>query len=67
MGDRGLPRLEKIPFKMGTHTNSVVFIADPLQPIVRVYFTGSIPRSLQIFLARVSLISLCRGMDERLF
>jgi len=32
-----------------------------------VYFIGFMPRSLHIFLARLSSISECRGTDERLF
>jgi hypothetical protein len=43
------------------------FIGDPVEPLVRAYFIGSIPRSLHIFLARSSSISVCRGTDERLF
>src|SRR4030042_5971846 len=43
------------------------FIGDPVQPFVRAYFIGSIPRSLHIFVARLSLISVCRGTEERLF
>jgi hypothetical protein len=43
------------------------FIGDPVEPFVRAYFIGSIPRSLHIFLARLSLISVCRGTEERLF
>ena len=43
------------------------FIGDPVEPLVRTYFIGSIPRSLHIFLARSSSISVCRGTDERLF
>ena len=31
------------------------------------YFIGGIPRSLQIFFARMSLISVCLGTEERLF
>ena len=40
---------------------------DPMERFVRAYFIGFIPRSLHIFLARSSLISVCRGTDERLF
>ena len=32
-----------------------------------VYFTGGTPRSLQIFLARISTISLCLGTADLLF
>jgi len=38
-----------------------------LKRIVGIYFSGSMPRSRHIFLAKSSLISLCRGTDERLF
>jgi hypothetical protein len=31
------------------------------------YFMGGMPRSLQIFLTRRSMISVCRGTAERLF
>jgi len=31
------------------------------------YFIGEVPKSLQIFLARISVISECLGMAERLF
>jgi len=34
---------------------------------VRAYFIGFIPRSLHIFLARLLSISVCLGIDERLF
>ena len=43
------------------------FIGNQVKSTVRAYFIGSIPRSLHIFLARVSLISVCRGTEERLF
>jgi len=39
----------------------------PLEWVVRTYFIDFIPRSLHIFLARLSLISVCLGIDERLF
>lgn len=44
-------------------------IAIPRQvdALVRAYFIASIPGSLHIFLARLSLISVCRGTEERLF
>jgi hypothetical protein len=34
---------------------------------VMAYLSDFMPRSLHIFLARLSLISVCRGTDERLF
>ena len=38
-----------------------------VKDLVRISYTGGIPRSLHIFLARVSLISECLGIAERLF
>ena len=38
-----------------------------LDCLVGAYFIGSIPKSLHIFLARLLSISVCRGIDERLF
>lgn len=38
-----------------------------LDLIAMAYFIGFIPRSLHIFLARLSLISVCLGTDDRLF
>lgn len=35
--------------------------------LVARYFIGFTPRSLQMFLAKTSFISVCRGMAERLF
>ena len=37
------------------------------QRLVSGYFTGSTPRSLHIFRAKMSLISECRGIADRLF
>jgi hypothetical protein len=41
--------------------NSIVPAEFNLGDIVRIHFAGSLVRSLKIFLARISLISRCRG------
>ena len=37
------------------------------QPLVSGYLAGSTPRSLHIFFAKISLISECLGIADRLF
>jgi len=46
---------------------SAAAISRPQKKVVRAYFIGFIPRSLHIFLARLLSISVCLGIDERLF
>jgi hypothetical protein len=42
-------------------------ILTPSQMHSMAYFMGATPRSLHIFRAKLSLISECLGMEERLF
>lgn len=48
------------------HQRRAAELAIRVKPVVGRYFTGGIPRSLQIFLAKKSSISVCLGTAERL-